>query len=118
MTITTTQPSSNAHSIATQKSHPLYFHASIRPCLNTAPPALRRRMLLGIVIRDEQLAILAIAPRRLLRNLHDIENRRRIVEDGVHFFERAVGRLGIEEVDDRDDEGIAGELVSCGVFKG
>lgn len=40
------------------------------------------------------------------RVAYDIEVRRRFAENAVHFFEGAVGSLGIEKVDHGEDEGI------------
>jgi hypothetical protein len=47
----------------------------------------------------------------LLGFLDDVEDAGCLAEDAVHFFEGAVGGLGVEEVDDREDEGVA--IGSC-----
>ena len=38
----------------------------------------------------------------------------RFLEDDVHFFERAVGGFGVDEVDNGDDEGVAGGMLAAG----
>jgi hypothetical protein len=45
--------------------------------------------------------------RFLLGSLDDVEDAGCFAEDAVHFFEGAVSRLGVEEVDDGEDEGVA-----------
>ena len=66
-------------------------------------------MFLGLIVRDQQLAVLAVAARLVVRDLDDGEPARGTVcfaEDGVHFFEGAVGGFGVEEVGYGNDEGI------------
>lgn len=68
-----------------------------------------RLVLLGLLVVDEQLAVLAVAARQLAGHAHDVEVRLRagdLVEDGVHLLERAVGRLGVEEVHRGHHEGV------------
>ena len=64
-------------------------------------------VLFRVLVGDEQLAVLAVAPRLLLRHLDRVPDRRRLVEDGVHLLERAVRRLRVQEVDDGHDEAVA-----------
>lgn len=61
----------------------------------------------GLGVVDEQLAVLAVAARLLPGDAHDIPDRLGLAEDDVHLLERPVGGLGVEEVHDGDDEGIA-----------
>ena len=69
----------------------------------TMPPP----MLVRLLILDQQLSIL-IEPARLIPGLLDSrQNRLRLHEDVVHLFEGSIGSLGVEEVDDREDECIA-----------
>ena len=71
-------------------------------------------MLLRLLITNQQLPIPPIPSRFLPRNFHDLNPRPkpvsvcrgRFAEDGVHFFEGAVGGFGVEEVDDGEDEGV------------
>merc|ERR1712093_103421 len=66
----------------------------------TMPPP----MLVRLLILDQQLSIL-IEPARLIPGLLDSrQNRLRLHEDVVHLFEGSIGSLGVEEVDDREDE--------------
>ncbi len=68
--------------------------------------------LLGLGVLNEQLAILAIPTGLILGLLDAVPDGRGLVADGVHLLEGAVSRLGIEEVDDGDDEGVARSVVS------
>lgn len=71
---------------------------------HTSPPL----MLLRLLVINQQLSTLPIAPRLIARDLDNREVRVAFAEDAVHFFERAVGCFGVEEVDGRDHEGVAG----------
>ena len=63
-------------------------------------------MLLGVLIVDEQLAVLAVPLWLIVRNADDGEDALALAEDAVHLLERAVGGFGIEEVDAGHDEGV------------
>ena len=65
-------------------------------------------VLVRLLVVDEQLAVLAVAARLVARDLDDGEDGVALVEDGVHFLERAVGGFGVEEVDDRVDGSVTG----------
>lgn len=68
-----------------------------------------RLVLLCLVVGDEQLAVAAVPLGLLLGRAHDVDEAPRaadLVEDGVHLLERAVRRLGIEEVHRGHDEGV------------
>ena len=67
--------------------------------------------LLGVVVRDEQLAVLAVAARLVARHADDVEDGGGFVEDGVHLLEGSVRGLGVEEVGYGDDGGVA--VVGC-----
>jgi hypothetical protein len=78
-------------------------------------------MIFGIFVVDESLSILSITTWFGVCDFDDVEERLeegafafsvRFSEDRVHFFQRTVGSLGIEEVDDWNDEGVA-KSVSC-----
>ena len=71
-------------------------------------------MLLAFLVVNEWFAILAIATRFMLSGPDNCKDVLCFLEDCIHFFERSVGGLGIEEVDDREDECIAAGSVSVG----
>ena len=73
-------------------------------CICRAAEMLEMLVCLGVV--DEQLAILAVAAWFLARNPDNGPDGFGLVEDCVHFFERAVGCFRVEEVDDGEDEGV------------
>lgn len=58
-----------------------------------------------VAVSDKQVALLVEAVRFLIGNGHNREDAR-LCEDGVHLLERAITRLGEEEIDDRKDEGV------------
>ena len=69
-------------------------------------------MLLGLIIRNQQFPVLAIAPGLIVGDLDNAEVACGTVgfaEDAVHFFERAVRGLRVEEVGYRDDKGVAAQ---------
>lgn len=69
-------------------------------------------MNLRLFVIDKQFAVFSISARLnvgLLNNSEAALQARSLLEDDVHFFERAVGGFGVEEVDGREDEGIAGD---------
>lgn len=68
--------------------------------LNTLATHLLR--ILGL-----ELAVLVKAVRLSDGVVHDVENVGGLLEDVVHFFERAVARLGVEEPYDGEDDGVA-----------
>lgn len=65
-------------------------------------------MLLGVLIVDEKLAVLAVAMGLVAGDRDQVEDAVRLVEDRVHLFQGAVGGFGVEEVDDGEDDCIAG----------
>ena len=64
-------------------------------------------MLSRLFILNEYLSLLAIPPRLFLGDTDGAKDGCRLAEDGIHFLEGAVGCLGVEEVDDGEDEGVA-----------
>lgn len=62
--------------------------------------------LIRLIVRDQQVTMLIIAMRELVRNLDDVERVCCLVEDLIHLFEGAVGGLGEEEPDAGDDGGV------------
>lgn len=62
---------------------------------NGTPPPLRHLMrFLRLIIRNQQLTLLAVTVRFLASDAHDVEGALEavdLVEDLVHFFEGAVG---------------------------
>lgn len=75
----------------------------------TSPPMFHLSRLLGILIRNEQLASLSISSRFLSSDFDDSKSAlptMDFVEDFVHFFERAVGGFGEEKVYARHHEGV------------
>lgn len=56
---------------------------------------------------NQYFSVLAVSSRFVLRDRYHGENRLAFPKDRIHFFQRAVGRLGVEEVDDWKDERIA-----------
>lgn len=65
------------------------------------------QVLLGVFVVDEEFAVLAVAVGLVSGDGDHVENAGGLVEDGVHFLEGAVGGLGVEEVDDGEDERVA-----------
>lgn len=68
------------------------------------------KMLLGVLVVDKKLAILAVAVGLVTGDRDDVEDTGCLVEDCVHFFQRSVGCLWVEEVYDREDEGVANDI--------
>ena len=66
------------------------------------------RMLSSLLVLNEYLPFLAIPPRLLFRDAHDVEDGCRLAKDGVHLLKGTVRRLGVEKVNDWEDEGVAG----------
>lgn len=64
------------------------------------------QMLFGILVVDEELSVLAVAVRLVAGNRDDVEDAGRILEDSVHLLQGPVGGLGIEEINDGEDEGV------------
>ena len=69
----------------------------------TSPP----RMLLRLLVIDEQLSLLAIPSRFIAGDFHDGEVGAAFAEDAVHFFQGAVCGFRVEEVDNWEYEGVA-----------
>lgn len=71
-----------------------------------------RAMNFRVFIIDKDLAMLSVSARL---NVGSIDNgepaleARGLPEDNVHFFERTVRRFRVEQVNDGEDEGVAGE---------
>jgi hypothetical protein len=65
------------------------------------------KMLLGVLVVDKKLAILSVAVGLVARNRDDVEDTGCLVEDCVHFFQRSVGCLWVEEIYNGEDEGVA-----------
>ena len=59
---------------------------------------------------DELFAALAVAAGFLSGDLYDVEDVGCFAEDGVHFFEGSVCRLGIEEINHWEDECVSGVI--------
>ena len=64
-------------------------------------------MFLRLFVIDEQFSLLTIPSRLIARDFDKGEVGAAFAEDGVHFFQGAVGGFGVEEVDDGEDEGVA-----------
>lgn len=69
-------------------------------------------MFLRLLIPNKQLTTLAVTLGLLLRDPHDRKDAVAFPEDGIHFFQGAVGGFGVEEPDAGDDEGVSGFLFS------
>lgn len=63
-------------------------------------------MLLGILVVDEELTVFAVAVGLVASNRNNVEDIGGLLEDDIHLLKRSVGGLGIEEVDDREDESV------------
>lgn len=77
----------------------------MRQVLNASRPRLLTNhtspseMFFRLHVVDQQLAVLAVPSRFFLCDLDDREDGGAFAEDGVHLFEGAVGRFGVEEPD-------------------
>ena len=69
-------------------------------------------VLLGVLIVDEELALLAVAVGLVAGDGDNAEDAGCLLEDDVHFLQGAVCCLGVEEVDDWEDECVAGLLLA------
>lgn len=70
---------------------------------------LRVTLLLHLLNSDEQVSIVVVPPRLDLGLVHHIQGTPEaldLLEDGIHLFEGSVGRLGEEEVDRREHDGV------------
>ena len=65
--------------------------------------------ILDLLGPDEEFSVLAVASRLGCSDSNSVEDALGFAEDDVHFFKGTVGSLRIEEIDDRDNEGIAGK---------
>lgn len=63
-------------------------------------------MLFGVLVIDEQLAVLAVAVGLVAGDRDDVEDAGRILEDSVHLLQGSVGGLRVEEIDDGEDESV------------
>lgn len=61
-------------------------------------------MLFGVLVVDKELAVLAIAVGLVASDGDQAEDAGCLLEDDVHLLQRPVGCLGVEEIDDREDE--------------
>lgn len=64
-------------------------------------------VLFGVLIIDEELAVLAVAVGFVASDGDNVEYVTGLVKNRIHLFQRAVCSLGIEEVDHREDDGVA-----------
>lgn len=64
------------------------------------------QVVLSLGVVDEEFTVLAVAARLFPGDTHDVKDRLRLVEDGVHLLERAVSSLGVEKVHDGEDGGV------------
>jgi len=64
-------------------------------------------MLLRLIVINENFAVLPESSWLLLGDADDAEDGLAFVEDGVHFFEGAVGSFRVEEVYDGENECVA-----------
>ena len=84
----------------------LLFVVLVPNTWNRASSPLRLLCFLGLVVVDEQLALLAIAVRHVAGDADDVERVGALVEDFVHLFERTACGLGEEEVGRGHHEGV------------
>ena len=63
-------------------------------------------VLLRVLVVDEKLTVLAIPTGLIARHRHEVEDRRRLVEDRVHLLQRPIRRLRVEEVHSGEDHEI------------
>ena len=69
-------------------------------------------MFLRIFVIDDGIAELVVAAGFFAGDANDGKDGFGFAENRVHFFEGTVGGFGVEEVDDGEDEGVAGKGVS------
>lgn len=69
--------------------------------------SLSDRVFLRLLVIDQDLAFAAETARFLMRDAHEGKARMAFAEYCVHLLEAAARRFGIEEVDDRDNEGVS-----------
>jgi hypothetical protein len=85
------------------------------PRSHTSPPltdsAGPSEMLLRLLVLDKELALLVEPMRLFLGDLDNTEDGTALAEDNIHLFEGTVGSFRVEEVDDREDERIAGDVL-------
>lgn len=82
------------------------------PLLHISYATNMMEMLVCLGVIDEQFSILAVATGFLARNPDNRPDGFGLVEDCVHFFQRAVGGFRVEEVDHGEDEGVTIEIIS------
>lgn len=68
------------------------------------------RLVLDVVQGAEQFTVGAVHVRLVPGEFDHVEDAGGLVEDAVHLFQRTIGGLGEEEVDDGDDEGVTVEV--------
>ena len=66
---------------------------------------LSKAIVVDLLRFDEQLSMITVASWFMLRDTDSVENAMGFAEDDVHFFQRAVGSLGIEKVNDGKNQG-------------
>lgn len=65
----------------------------------------------GVLVVDQELSVLAEAMGLVVSHGDHVEDVGGLEEDCVHLFQRPICGLGIEEVDHREDEGVAGKVL-------
>lgn len=63
-------------------------------------------MLFSILVVDEELAFLAVAVRLVAGHRDDVEDAGGLLENSIHLLQGSVGGLGVEEIDNGEDEGV------------
>lgn len=64
-------------------------------------------VLVRLFVVDEKLSVLAVATGLFACDAYEVEDRRCLVEDGVHLLKRAICGFGVEEVHDGEDHKVA-----------
>lgn len=86
-------------------------HASLGN-MRSGSTARATLVLIRLLVVDQKLALLSVAVRLLSSYADHREDGVGLAEDGVHLLQRPVGGLGVEEVHDREDDGVAGPCQS------
>lgn len=76
-------------------------------------------MFVGVCVVDEQFSVLAITAGLFAGNFDHRPDRLCLAENGIHLFQRTVGRFRIEEVDNGEDERVtmASQLVKHHIWR-
>jgi hypothetical protein len=64
-------------------------------------------VLLGLLIIDKKLALLAVAVGLVAGHRYNIEDAGCLMEDRIHLLQGSISGFRVEEVDDGEDECIA-----------